>query len=495
MSLLLQEVQVVDGTGAPPFKADVLVQKNIISAIGNLKSRGADRVIEGLGDYLTPGFIDLNTNSDHYLSLFTDPAQSDLTSQGVTTIFGGQCGSSLAPLIYGTLESIRKWIDPREVNVNWHTVAEFLKSFKRLPLGINFGTLVGNSTIRRALVGDSKRRLTESELNIFKQLLRDSLAQGAFGFSTGLGYVHGGAASTREIEELVRVVKDFDGIYATHLRNETTKLLDSVNETIQTAEKTGVRTIISHLRPEKGFGEQFEKAIEKIESSRAEIYFDVYPLPYSVETIYTLLPEWVRVGSLEMMLERVKNEGVTPLIKKDWPELKGEEIEIVGAPNHEYLVGKTLAEVAARLEVGVAEALIQVMKMTELRATVLERNIEVEALPRALSSGRSFIASNGNAVLPPSFVKPKESLTVFTKFLELVLQNKSMTIETAIAKLTSGPAKFINPRGSLKRGVIKEGMTADLVLLGKNDYGVKKVILGGKLADEEELVGQVLRRR
>ena len=290
-------------------------------------------------------------------------------------------------------------------------------------------------------------------------------------------------------------VKDFDGIYATHLRNETTKLLDSVNETIQTAEKTGVRTIISHLRPEKGFGEQFEKAIEKIESSSAEIYFDVYPLPYSVETIYTLLPEWVRVGSLEMMLERVKNEGVTPLIKKDWPELKGEEIEIVGAPNHEYLVGKTLAEVAARLEVGVAEALIQVMKMTELRATVLERNIEVEALPRALSSGRSFIASNGNAVLPPSFVKPKESLTVFTKFLELVLQNKSMTIETAIAKLTSGPAKFINPRGSLKRGVIKEGMTADLVLLGKNDYGVKKVILGGKLADEEELVGQVLRRR
>lgn len=271
--------------------------------------------------------------------------------------------------------------------------------------------------------------------------------------------------------------------------------MDSVDEAIQVAERTGVRTIISHLRPEKGFGEQFEKAFQKIESSRAEIYFDVYPLPYSVETIYTLLPEWVRVGSLEMMLERVKNEGVTPLIKKDWPEIHGEEIEIVGAPNHEYLVGETLAEVAGRLEVDEAEALIQVMKMTELRATILKRNVDVEALPPLLSSARSFIASNGNAVLPPSFVKPKESLTVFTKFLELVLQNKSMTIEAAIAKLTSGPAKFIAPKGNLKRGVIKEGMAADLVLLGKNDYSVKKVILGGKVAREEGLSGQVLRRR
>ncbi|MBI2010737.1 MAG: hypothetical protein HYS89_00660 [Candidatus Colwellbacteria bacterium] len=495
MSLLLKEVQVVDGTGKAPYKADVLIQKNIISAIGNLKSRGAARVIDGLGDYLTPGFIDLNTNSDHYLSLFTDPAQSDLTSQGVTTIFGGQCGSSLAPLIYGTLESIRKWIDPYEINVNWHTTAEFLKSLERVPLGINFGTLVGHSTIRRALVGDAKRRLTESELNVFKRLLRESLNQGAFGFSTGLGYVHGSAASNREIEELVKVVKEFDGVYATHLRHQGEKILDSVKEAIEIAERTGVRTIISHFRPEKGFSEQFEKAVEKIEATQAEIYFDVYPLPYSIETIYTLLPEWVRVGSLEMMLERVKNGGVTPLIKKDWPNFKGDEIEIVGAPNHEYLVGKSLARVAERLEVDPAEALIQVMKMTELRATILKRDIDLKVLPRALASSRAFIASNGNAVLPPGFVKPKESLSVFPKFLEIVLQSKLMTIESAVAKLTTEAIKFISPKRSLGRGVIKEGMAADLALVGKNNYSIKKVILGGELVDEVTANGQILRRR
>ncbi|MDP2650603.1 MAG: D-aminoacylase, partial [bacterium] len=103
MSLLIKEVQVVDGTGRPPYKADVLVQKNIISAIGSLKRRPAQKEIDGLGNYLTPGFIDVSTDSDHYLTLITHPSQSDLTSQGVTTAIGGHCGASLAPLLYGTL--------------------------------------------------------------------------------------------------------------------------------------------------------------------------------------------------------------------------------------------------------------------------------------------------------------------------------------------------------------------------------------------------------
>ncbi|HEY4496765.1 MAG TPA: D-aminoacylase, partial [Candidatus Paceibacterota bacterium] len=105
MSILIKNVEIIDGEGRTPYKSDVFIEKNIISAIGNFKDKEADEVIDGLGNYLAPGFIDIDTASDHYLGIFTYPEQSDFVNQGVSTILGGHCGSSLAPLLYGTLES------------------------------------------------------------------------------------------------------------------------------------------------------------------------------------------------------------------------------------------------------------------------------------------------------------------------------------------------------------------------------------------------------
>src|SRR4029077_6086317 len=113
-----------------PEVPDVFVTGEKISAIGNFPDKKADEVLDGQGAHLSPGFIDVNTDSDHYLTLFNHPGQEDFLRQGVTTIFGGMCGSSLAPLIYGTLESVRKWGGSEDnVNVNWHTMAEFLAMF------------------------------------------------------------------------------------------------------------------------------------------------------------------------------------------------------------------------------------------------------------------------------------------------------------------------------------------------------------------------------
>src|SRR3989338_8464655 len=110
--LLIKNVKIIDGSGKPAYPADVLVNSQKISAIGHFPNKKTEEVIEGLGGYLTPGFIDVNTDADHYLSLFTNPHQEHFLKQGVTTIIGGHCGSSLAPLLYGTLESVRKWADP-----------------------------------------------------------------------------------------------------------------------------------------------------------------------------------------------------------------------------------------------------------------------------------------------------------------------------------------------------------------------------------------------
>ena len=218
MSLLIKGVQVIDGTGSEPYKADVLIQRNLISAIGNLKGRQTDEVVDGLGHYLVPGFIDVHNNTDHYLSIFSNPAQEDFLKQGITTIIGGHCGSSLAPLLYGTLESIRKWANPQDVNVDWHTVAELMASLGRISPGINFGTLAGHSTIRRALLGE-RSRLLERELSVFKLVLTQAMKEGAFGLSTGLEFVHAKKASKKEIKELSAIVKEMNGVYATHLRD------------------------------------------------------------------------------------------------------------------------------------------------------------------------------------------------------------------------------------------------------------------------------------
>ncbi len=245
--VLIKGAQIIDGTGKPAYKADVLLRGDKISAIGAFPNKKADVVIDGLGLFLTPGFIDVNTDSDHYLSLFTEPYQKDFVRQGVTTIFGGHCGSSLAPLLYGGLESIRKWSDINQINVDWHSVGEFLKVLDRRGLGVNFGTLIGHSTLRRALIGEGLRDLTISDLEIFKKYINDSMKEGAFGISTGLSYAHSRQVPYSEIKELVQVVAEHKGVYATHLRNEKEGLLPAVYETLKVAEETAGAGILNVL--------------------------------------------------------------------------------------------------------------------------------------------------------------------------------------------------------------------------------------------------------
>ena len=142
-------------------------------------------------------------------------------------------GSWLAPLFYGGLESLKKWAAPDKINVNWHSMAEFLAVIDKHPLAVNFGTLVGHATIRRALVGESLRDiLTKNELAVFSEVLRTALREGGFGLSTGLGYVHDRITPYSELKALAAIVKEFDGVYATHLRHTGNGVGESIDETI-----------------------------------------------------------------------------------------------------------------------------------------------------------------------------------------------------------------------------------------------------------------------
>lgn len=483
--ILIKGAKVVDGTGKhAPYPADVLINENKISAVGKFPSKKADIVINGLGLYLTPGFIDPNTDSDHHLSLFTNPIQGDFLLQGTTTIFGGLCGASLAPLLYGGLESIRKWTDVTKINVNWHTMGEFLKTLSNLKLGVNFGTFVGHSTVRRAIVGEDFRDLSDTELLKFKKVLSDSLKEGAFGLSTGLGYAHVKRTPYQELKELATLVGEAKGVYATHLRDEKEGIIPSVQETIKLTEETGVRTIISHFKPILGYERDYRKGVEFIHqaASDLDLHFDIDPFPESVVPIYTLLPAWAQMGNLAIMLSYLKNPDTKERILEELSKISGEDVRIAQAISRDYLVGKTVREFSENQGISVPEAFYKLMTLTGLRALIFYKNLDSDLILQNLERDQALIASNGASLAPTDKVlKHERFYNTFPKFIETVTGKKSLSLQQAIGKITSIPAKKF---GLANRGTIAEGQIADINLFSLKSGKVKieHVLVGGQLA-------------
>ena len=353
-------------------------------------------------------------------------------------------------------------------------MAEFFKVLNRLKLGVNFGTLVGHSTIRRAMIGEDFRDLTVPELVNFKKLIRDSMNEGAFGLSTGLGYAHSKQVPYSEIKELVSVVAEQNGVYATHLRNDKEGLLASVAETVKVALETGAKTIINHFKPIIGFENDYRKAVEYIHniSSSVNIHFDNYPFDESVVPVYTLLPGWAQIGNLEIMASYINNIDTRERLIQELGYLNGDNVRIAQAISRDYLLGKTLTEFAANQELSVSEALLKLMNLTNLRATVFYRNINLDFLIQNLERDQVLIASNG-ASLPDNakVLKHERFYNTFPKFLEIVTRKKMLSLPQAIQKITSVPAKKF---GLKNRGLVAEDHIADLNLISFQS-GVMKI--------------------
>lgn len=495
--ILIKNATLVDGTGARPERKDILVKDDRVAAIGTFPNKDADIVIDGEGMIATPGFIDVNTDSDHYLSLFTDPSQQDFLLQGVTTIIGGQCGSSLAPLLNGRLDSIRKWGDTNQVNINWATLSEFLYALKSVKLGVNFGTLVGHSTVRRALLGEQVRDLTEAELKAMRGVVEQAMKEGALGLSTGLGYNHAHDVPYIEIKQLADIVARYGGVYATHLRDEGEHLLGSVDETIRLANEAKVKTIISHFRPIIGYEADYEHAKEAIEkNSNGLVHFDLYPFRYSILPIYMLLPASHREGNLEHMFEQFSSHHSVEEIKKSFSRMSGKGMTIARAPGFDFLVGKTVAKFSADRGITAAQGIFELMRMTKLRAVLFNENVSEAVGLNALMSDVALVASNSPSLVAGQNVLENErAAKTFKKFIRIAL-DKGKPIEWVIHKITEKPARLLGLEG---RGVIKEGAIADIALLRGEQ--AMHVLVGGAYAvkngalNEEVRAGVILARR
>ena len=504
LDILIKNGIVVDGVGTPAYHADIAIKNGKIERIGFLGEPSAKTTIDATGLFVAPGFIDINNASDRYWTLFSHPNSESLLHQGITTIIGGNCGSSLAPLTTGNIIlSIQKWADVRKINVNWSTLKDFFEELKRKKPMLNFGTLVGHATLRRSVVGDKFSELTGKELAQVTHLLTNALAEGALGFSTGLVYSHAKAASANEITSLVSAVGPRK-MYSTHLRNEEDKLYESVLEAIDAAKKTKVGVEISHFKAVgKNNWPLFDKSLEAIEKAAKEgidINFDIYPYTSTATIFYTMLPDWIAVGGRAKLVENLKNPD---LAKKAIEEMKSREEDfsniIVASGNiDKTFIGKTISAISKNQGTNILETVINLLLTAEGKLIVFWPSVSEENIIKAVKSGLSIIASDGSAYnLADSsggYMPHPRSFGCFPRILSRYVREKNIIgLEEAIKKMTALPAL---KAGLPYRGIIRHGFFADIAIFNldtvkdmaslENPFqyaqGINSVIINGQAA-------------
>src|SRR5262245_25861059 len=306
--LLLAGGRVLDGTGAPWFRADVCVVGDRIEAIGALGARAARRRIDAARLVITPGFIDMLGQSEY--NVLVDGRAASKITQGITTEITGE-GGSIAPLNARMIADGAETWAHYGVAPNWTTLAGYFKEFERRGSAINLGTFVGAGGVRNLVIGKDNRPATPEELQAMEAAVAQAMEDGAFGLSTSLIYVPDNFASTEEIVALARVAARYGGTYITHQRNEDDTIDQSLDEVFRIAREAAIPAEIYHLKTagQRNFGEM-PGVLKRLEAARAEgldVTADQYPWTASSNNLDASLPLWVREGGAARLVERLQD--------------------------------------------------------------------------------------------------------------------------------------------------------------------------------------------
>ncbi|MCS6816782.1 MAG: D-aminoacylase [Blastocatellia bacterium] len=448
--ILIRGGIVVDGTGAPRFRADVAIRGDRIARVdrSGIPADQAAVVLEADGLIIAPGFIDhhahIATNIHEY------PLAENFLRQGITTI----------------LASLHSGDQP------WPLDA-YAASLKIAP---NVGFFAGHTWIRKQVLGLENRAPTPSELERMKALVEESMKQGALGLSTGLLYVPAFYATTEEIIELAKVAARYGGIYVTHMRDEGPGLIRSVEETIRIAREAGIPAQINHHKVVGAaqFGWS-RRTLELIDAARAEgldIKHDLYPYTASSTGSSILFPQWALAGGARAFAERIADPQTRARIEREmraiFRERAGQDLRSIQfrtVPSAPQYNGKTLADmVRDRGLPPTIESGIQVVIELQLAGgfSAIYHSMDEEDVKRIMQHPWAMFETDGDLVgYGEGFPHPR-SYGAFPRVLaRYVRELKVLTLEEAIRRMTSLSAAQI---GQFERGVIREGMYADIVV-------------------------------
>jgi N-acyl-D-amino-acid deacylase len=527
--LILRNGHVIDGTGSPWYAADVAVKDGRIAAIGNLADAKAARSIDAHGMVVAPGFIDMLGQSD--LSVLVDPRVPSKIFQGITTEITGE-GQSVAPLNDAMIKENQPGLDHYHLKADWRTLAQYFARLEKQGIGINMGTYIGAASVRAMVIGYGNRAPTADELRQMEALVEQGMQQGALGLSTALQYPPAPYASTEELIALAKVASRHGGIYATHMRSEGNAEDAALDETFRIGREANIGVEIFHLKTSgrENWG-KMPHVIERIEKARAEgidVAADTYAYTAWNNDMAAFTPPWANDGGSEKLVERLKDPAMRARMRKDmttptgdwdneWLAIKGPQDILICSVNNPELVkyqGKRVSQIAAEWKEDGIDTIFDFLVKDKAGTYVTVFGMDEADVALALQQPWVSIDNDASGTSPEGLLgkdhpHPRAYGTFPRILAKYVRDEHKLTLADAIRKFTSLAAQ----REHLTdRGVIKQGMWADLVVFdpatvhdvatyqdpNRYSVGMQHVIVNGVAVIEDgkmtgKLPGKVLR--
>jgi N-acyl-D-amino-acid deacylase len=524
--VIIQNGLVTDGAGGKLFKADIGVNGNEISAIGDLSSSSSDLIIDAANQIVSPGFVDIHTHTDMEL-LVNNKAKSKI-HQGVTTEVSGNCGSSPFPMTSTDAEEFTQYQNKRYgIEVNWKNLDGFFETLEKNKISINYATYTGHGDLRTFIIGKNDIQPTPDELKKMQDVLAETMEMGSLGLSTGLEYAPSSYGKTDELIELCKIVSKHNGVYTTHMRNEDDTVIEAVEEALEVCKKAKVSLQISHLKAcNKSNWHKTEKFLEQIHEAFDEglpVEADRYPYIAYATGMSTFLPISTRQGSKNEIVARLKDKNQLEEIDK-YISSRGERIggwdryliSYCASDKNKQWEGKNIKQCAAACETDEVTFVRELLIEEKLGAGIVGFAMNEDNLHTVLKDPHVSIGSDGSAVAPYGKLGNGSPHPRFYGTHPRVLgkysrEEKLFDIPTAVKKMSSMPADKL---GLEKRGFLKKGYFADVVVFDPEKVidkatfekphqypeGINYVFVNGKLTIKNgehtgAVSGQILRHK
>ena len=484
--VLITNGHIIDGTGSPWYGGDVGIRDGRVAAIGHLSGSPAKRRIDAKGMVVAPGFIDMLGQSE--LTLLVNPHLPSKIFQGITTEVTGE-GSSVAPLNDKIIAADRVTYQHFKITPDWRDLSQYFARLEKQGIGINFATYVGATQVRRVVLGDSDVTPTPAQLDRMKTIVRQAMQQGARGVSTSLQYAPAPYAKTDELIALASEAAKFGGVYATHMRSEGADVLGALDEAIRIGREAPIPVEIWHIKAagKPNWG-RMPQIVAKIDSARAtgvDITANTYAYPAWFNSMSAFVPPWAHDGGDKAFIARLKDPAMRARMRKDmeasdatwdneWAEIPGPEAVLVSVVQNPKLVplqGKTLAEIAKTRGTDPINTLFDILVEDEAFTECAVFGMSEPDILLALRQPWTSIDNDSQGTAPDGLLGQEHphprAYGTFPRILrKYVREDHALTLEDAIRKFSALAAQKMR---FADRGVLKEGMWADVVVFDPNE--------------------------
>ena len=472
---------IIDGTGSPWYSGQVGIRNGHIAAIGNLEAAPRKQTIDAAGKVVAPGFIDMLGQSE--LTMLVEPRLPSKIYQGITTEVTGE-GNSAAPLNPAMIAADQAGYDHLKINPDWTDFRGYFARIEKQGMGINLASYVGATSVRRMVLGDADIQPTPAQLTQMQSIVTQAMKDGAVGVSTSLQYSPAPYAKTPELIALAAASSPFGGIYATHMRSEGDTILDAIDEAVRIGKEGHVPVEIWHLKAAgKSNWGRMPEIVARINAARnagIDVAADTYAYTAWFNTFSAFIPPWAHDGGDTKLIERLKDPATRAKIRADmldpkgdwdneWQEIPGPEaiqIAVVQNPELVPLQGKRLSEVAAMWKEDAIDALCDILikdkAFTEVAVFAMsEPDVKLALQQPWTSVDNDSEGASPEGILGAEHPHPRAYGTFPRILRKYVREEHALTLEDAIRKFSALPAQRMR---FTDRGVLKEGMAADIVI-------------------------------